>query len=375
AWIVGGAPRDGLLGWSAPDVDVAVAGDVERLARELQARGFGTAVAISEGSPRVFRVAGRLALDLAELEGDSIEEDLARRDFTANAIAIELATGKWIDPFDGARDLCRRRLRLVRESNLEEDPLRAFRAARFYATHGLCPDRQTRQACLAVAPRLAEAAAERVQAELSRMLEAPRVGPAFRWARRAGLLSPALGIAAAPAGWDRAARILSRLDAAAARLPAARRRLLRLAAIGAGLRMSPAEAARWLRRRRHSRPEAGAAASLIELSGRAARAREPGGRWAWIHDAGPLAQDALALLEASDPRQAPLAIGLRRLLARRRRRPQVTGADLLGWLALPPGPRVGELLRQVRIEILRGAVRTRGQARHFLLGKQNLPAG
>jgi tRNA nucleotidyltransferase (CCA-adding enzyme) len=195
-WLVGGAPRDRLLGRPGLDADFAVSRDAEGLALALEERGFGTAVPISESRPRVYRAAGRTPIDLAELEGDSVEQDLARRDFTANAIAIDLETGAWIDPFGGAADIARRRLRLVRESNLAEDPLRAFRAARLYATHRLVPDERTRKACVAVAPRLETVAAERIQAELSKMLEADRVAVPFRWARRAGLLSPGLGLPA-----------------------------------------------------------------------------------------------------------------------------------------------------------------------------------
>jgi tRNA nucleotidyltransferase/poly(A) polymerase len=366
AWVVGGAPRDGLLGRKAPDVDIAVDIDAGELARALEAAGVGRAVPISETSPRVFRVAARVPLDLAQLEGSTIEADLARRDFTANAIAIDLATGHWIDPFGGAADLASRRLRLVRVSNLEEDPLRAFRAARFYATHGLRPDPATRRACLAAAPRLSEAAAERVHAELARMLEATRVAPAFGWARRAGLLSPALAIDAPPGAWQRAERILDRLDPVATRLPPGRRRRLRLAGVAAALRLPPEDAAEWLRRRRFSRPEAGAVASLLDLARQAAAARSPDDRWAWIHDAGDLGPDALDLALAAEPRLSRIVRPIRRLRARRRAGPAVDGTDLIGWLALPPGPELGAMLRRVRIEILRGRVRSRAQARRFL---------
>ncbi len=373
AWIVGGAPRDGLLGRPAPDVDVAVDADAGELARALEEAGVGRAVPISETSPRVFRVAARLPLDLAELEGPTIEADLARRDFTANAIAIDLATGRWIDPFGGAEDLARGRLRLVKASNLEEDPLRAFRAARFYATHGLRPDRATRQACLAVAPRLSEPAAERVHVELARMLEAPRVAPAFGWARRAGLLSPALAIDAPARAWQTAERVLDRLDPAAGRMPSDRRRRLRLAAIAAGLRVAPEEAARWLARRRFGRPEAGAVARLLDLVRRAADARNPDDLWAWIHDAGEMAPEALALAEAALPRLASHARRIRRLRARQGAGPAVRGTDVMAWLALAPGPELGAMLRRVRIEILRGRLRTRAEARRFLRESLNHP--
>ena len=69
--------------------------------------GFGRAVFLSRDrpGPRVFRVAGKRPLDLAELEGGSIEADLARRDFTANAVALALPGGQLLDPFGGIADI------------------------------------------------------------------------------------------------------------------------------------------------------------------------------------------------------------------------------------------------------------------------------
>ncbi|HTO86044.1 MAG TPA: hypothetical protein VMR54_00755 [Thermoanaerobaculia bacterium] len=369
AWVVGGALRDGLLGRRAVDVDVAVTEGAEELARELARRGFGTAVPISESSPRVFRVAGPLELDLAELEGSSIEEDLGRRDFTVNAIAIDLESWSWIDPFGGAADLANGRLRLLRESNFDDDPLRAFRAARLYAALGLRPDRRTRRACLAVAPRLSDVAPERIQTELSRMLEARKVAPAFRWAAGARLLGPALGLEATPGRFQAAARILSRLDELrrALRPPGSRRRRLRLAGIAVGLKLSPRDTMRWLHGRRYGRVETSAVSSLVELVQKAEAARGPGERWSWIYDAGPLAEDASSLLAAVRPKRRALAEHLRRLSRRRPAGPVVTGADVVDWLGLPPGPRVGQLLREIRIQILCGAIRSRPQARHWLI--------
>jgi tRNA nucleotidyltransferase (CCA-adding enzyme) len=369
AWIVGGAPRDALLGRPELDVDVAVSRDAEGLARRLAADGFGTAVAISERFPRVYRVAGRRPVDLVELEGGSIERDLGRRDFTANAIAIDLLTGAWMDPFGGAADLDRGRLRLVGESNLVEDPLRAFRAARFFATHGLRPDAATRRACARVAPRLEGVAPERIQAEMAKMLEAARAAEAFRWAGSTGLLAPALGLVGAPAGrWRAAGRNLARLETASRRsLPPERRRILRLAAIAAGLGLSGGDASAWLRRRRHGRADAAAVARLLDLERAAARLNDGRERWAWVHDAGPALSDALALLQATRPNLRPTARRLTRLASLGRRGPAVSGTDLMQWLGESPGPRVGSLLREVAIEGLRGAVRTRRQARQWLL--------
>ena len=107
AWIVGGAVRDACLGLPVREIDVAVAGDAESIARALEAEGAGRAVFLSRDrpGPRVFRVAGSRPLDIAELEGGSIETDLGRRDFTVNAIAVAVAgrAPEIVDPFGASR--------------------------------------------------------------------------------------------------------------------------------------------------------------------------------------------------------------------------------------------------------------------------------
>jgi tRNA nucleotidyltransferase/poly(A) polymerase len=361
AWIVGGAVRDALLARPVLDVDLAIAGDAEKLAQALERGGFGRCVPLSEESPRVYRVAGRRDLDLAELERGSIESDLMRRDFTANAMAVHLVTGDLVDPCRGLADLHRGALRLVSEANLAEDPLRALRAARFLATHGLLPDAAALSVCRRVAPRLSEAAAERIQAELTKILEAPRAFPALLWAGRARLLGPALGLPAS-------AKRLDILDALAVRRrkPAERLRL-RLCLLAARLGLSPREASRWLAERRWSRELAGESARLLELTAQAREAAGTDEQWRWVRDAGALWKDALSILVALEPARRGRARRLAGYAARARRGLRVRGRDVLAWTGLPPGPVVGKLLRELEVETLRGRLRSRLEARNWLL--------
>jgi hypothetical protein len=136
-----------------------------------------------------------------------------------------------VDPFGGRRDIAARRLRLVREENFADDPLRTLRAARFFATHGLEPDARTKRACRRFAPMLSGVALERIGAELSKLLGADRAGPAFDWARSAGLLPAALGLEIGRRRLAVAARHLHRLDARLGRLVPRERRVIRLTAI------------------------------------------------------------------------------------------------------------------------------------------------
>ncbi len=374
AWIVGGAGRDRLLGAPTPEIDVAVSGDAEAIAADLERAGAGRAVFLSRDrpGPRVFRIAGRRPLDVAELEGGSIETDLARRDFTVNAMAVSAASGELLDPFGGLEDLRRRRLRAVRDENLVEDPLRVLRAARLYATLGLVPDRALLPAARRAGAAFPRVAPERVTTEMSRLLAAPRASAALSWAARAGILAAALGDPATEKSAARAARALAALDeAGVARLPAGRRRGLRLAALALALGLSGPPARAFLQRRRWGRDEARRAGALAGLASAPPRLGDARASWAWIlaaEEDGLLA-DALLLLERRGETGRRLARKLRRLSRTPRPRVRVTGADVVEWLALRPGPLVGEALERLRVAVAMGEVSSRREARHWLSGQ------
>ncbi len=182
SWIVGGALRDGLLGREVRDVDVAVAGDPARAARALAAEVRGPVFRLSEafGAWRVIDRGAERVYDFAPLQGDSIEADLRRRDFTINAMARPVAPdelggavapdGDLIDPLGGRADLEARTLRVLGPEAYESDPLRALRLTRFVAELGFTPDPETARLTREHAPRIAEAAGERVFAELRRLV-------------------------------------------------------------------------------------------------------------------------------------------------------------------------------------------------------------
>lgn len=372
AWIVGGALRDRLLRAATPEIDVAVAGDAEGLARDLEASGWGRAVFLSKDrpGPRVFRVAGKRPLDIAEIEGGSIAADLARRDFTVNALALAVRSGELVDPFGGIEDARRRRLRCVRGENLAEDPLRILRAARLWSTHGLAPDPSVLAAARAAAPLFGRAAPERIAAELSKLLGSERACPALGWAARAGILAEALGLAPATAKPAALVRRLSAMDGRSTRsIAPARRRRLRLALVAIGAGMAAPEARRWLGSRRWAREEARDVALLVGLADEGARARSMRDRWRWILDAGPLAADALILLSclgAAGRRRARLLAPLTRVAPRR---VAVGGDDVVRWLSIDAGPRVGALLAGLRVAAAMGEVKNRREARHWLTGQ------
>ncbi len=175
-WVVGGTVRDRFLERSTDDVDLVAQGDVEPLARRLAKAKGGAAFALSEafGAGRVAERRGAWQVDLMPLEGESIEQDLARRDFTVNAMAEPLDGGEILDPFGGRADLDARRLRLVSATAIEDDALRIMRLARLSIELSLDVEATARASARANAPRLADVAAERVFGELKRISAGPR---------------------------------------------------------------------------------------------------------------------------------------------------------------------------------------------------------
>ena len=196
SWTVGGALRDELLGREVTDIDIAVEGDPEAAARELAKEVRGPVFRLSEsfGAWRVVdRGAGRV-YDFAPLQGETIEEDLAKRDFTVNAMARErdAAEARLVDPLGGRSDLEARTLRVIGPESYESDPLRPLRLARFAAELGFLPDPETERLTAAAAARVPEASGERVFAELRRLILAERAVEGLALADRLGLLHAVL---------------------------------------------------------------------------------------------------------------------------------------------------------------------------------------
>jgi poly(A) polymerase len=196
AWLVGGAVRDALLGRVTPDFDLAVEGDARALARELGRRAGGHAFLLSDefGAWRVRSHDQRWQVDLTPLMGETLEQDLRRRDLTINAIARELTPedGELIDPCGGAADLQARRLRAVGPESFSTDPLRVLRLTRMAAELGFTPEPDTLRLAARSAPALAEVAAERVFAELRLTIVSDRAVDGLELAQSIGATAAVL---------------------------------------------------------------------------------------------------------------------------------------------------------------------------------------
>jgi poly(A) polymerase len=175
AWIVGGAVRDAVLGREVTDLDLAVAGDpgaaARAIAKEIGEHAFELSAEF--GTWRIVTSGHGWQIDLTALRGESIEADLAERDFTIGAVAVPLAGGDPIDPYAGLTDLADKRLRAVGETSFTDDPLRLLRAARLAAEMDLEIEPRTLALAHAAADRAADPAGERQLAELRQLMGGP----------------------------------------------------------------------------------------------------------------------------------------------------------------------------------------------------------
>ncbi|AGY59382.1 CCA tRNA nucleotidyltransferase [Gloeobacter kilaueensis] len=190
--LVGGSVRDALLGRErAPiDLDFVTPGPVIDRARALS-RHLKAGFALLDAENEIVRLvlAGGLTLDFARQQGEDLRADLARRDYTMNALAWDLRTGELVDPCGGLADLEAGRLRAISEANLTHDPLRLLRAHRLQAQLGLTIDSQTQGWLTVHAPLLAHVSAERVREELCAMLASPPGADALEAAYGDGLFA------------------------------------------------------------------------------------------------------------------------------------------------------------------------------------------
>ena len=207
AYLVGGSVRDTLLGRRETDWDLATDARPERMLHLLPGsvyeNAFGT-VAVRRGGQVVEITTFRHEHEYADFRrphrlefGDDIRADLARRDFTVNAIGwgVDAGTDGFepaiVDPFDGLADVEAGILRAVGDpdARFREDALRMVRAVRLAATLGFEIERATRAAIEANAPLVGHLSGERIAAELGKLLAAPRPSVGLQLAHETGVLA------------------------------------------------------------------------------------------------------------------------------------------------------------------------------------------
>jgi tRNA nucleotidyltransferase/poly(A) polymerase len=185
-YLVGGAVRDALLGRPLHDLDFALESDAIQLARRM-ANSLGGAFFVLDEERDAARVilnlpeGQRLFLDFSRLRGPDLESDLRARDFTINAIAIEVSSPHAIlDPLGGAVDLRARLLRACSPAAFRDDPLRIFRGVRLAAGFGFHIQPESRQLMRKAVPLLPGVSTERMRDELFKILAGPQPATALR---------------------------------------------------------------------------------------------------------------------------------------------------------------------------------------------------
>jgi len=318
AYVVGGTVRDELLGRAILDVDIACHEPEQAARAYAQAMdGAPFPLSVTHGGWRV-ALSGGLTVDFTPLSGP-IEEDLATRDFTINAIARPLAGGGHVDPFGGRDDLAAKLVRAVDAGVFERDPLRLLRGVRFEGELGFALERRTERLIREQAKLVTQPAGERILEVLVRL----GLGGWHRVAEL-GLLDPLGGSL--------------ELDDRAGAVDSPEYRLVVFLRDSLGLLPVSRELRRYAVALLRSAPPAGSSPRDMH---RFRRQTEPWARDALAFHGRLDLADALAESRAADPAE-PLLRG-----------------DELG---LAPGPEVGRLLELIAEERAAGTITTREEA-------------
>jgi poly(A) polymerase len=198
SYLVGGFVRDMLLGRDTADIDIAIAADALVIAPRIAAKLGGRYVPLDEenGVGRVVMPDSRWEIDFTTLKGN-IEEDLAERDFTIDAMAIGLdksvdvilSADRLIDPLNGREELRQHLVRAVSDTSFQSDAARLIRAVRLAAELGFSIDSHTEALIRHDCQLIAGVAGERVREELLRLLAMPGAGQWLAYLDEIGILT------------------------------------------------------------------------------------------------------------------------------------------------------------------------------------------
>ena len=365
-YLVGGTVRDILLGEPNFDVDVAVEGDAIELARSLADaldgrvrahRKFGTAVVLYRGDERVDVVTARTEFydapaALPSVEHATIREDLFRRDFTINAMAVSLKGedfGRLVDPFGGRRDLEAKTIRILHNLSFIDDPTRIFRAIRSESRYGFRMDDHTQRLARGTIEMglVGDLSSARLRDELVALLEEGDAGASIL---RLAELGAGAAIHPHLAADDEAVDLLGRMrrlnEHYGTAVPS-----WRLAFAVLARHMPPDEVYAWLRRLKVQRRDLERVAAAVTVGPRILERLRGGSAQPAdvVAAADPYAPDAPLFAMALEERPE-LDDYFRRL---RNVQLEVSGSDL-AELGLGESPEVGEILAELRRRKLNG---------------------
>lgn len=351
AWVVGGAVRDLVMGITPFEVDLSA-----RNARAVAA-AFAEATRsrlVDMGRQRftTFRVVtSDSEYDFSEIEG-SLEDDIRRRDCTMNAIAISLATRQVVDQVGGVADAETRLVRMIREQNYVDDPLRIVKLVRLAVTRDCSIEAETFAALSRNAAAIRNVAVERVHAELQKMLDDSRAHRGVELLGELGLGQYLFGGAISAASLQRVKTVLegdfiTRFAAITWELEADARRALTEQFKWSDLAVRELQALIKTTRQLLDRSEDDVV----------------------LHEAGrTTALRAILLLGAIGDHAASLRAAL---LLRDRPdlfevKPLLSGLEIQKFAAIGAGPEIGRLKRALLVAQLRGEVASRDEAIEFV---------
>lgn len=383
--MVGGAVRDALLGRRAEylDLDFVLPADAVQTARKL-AKHYKAGFVVLDAERQIARVVfDQATVDLAQQEGDSLETDLRRRDFTVNAIAYNPHTNELIDPLQGYADLQQGIIRMVSPANLQDDPLRLLRGYRQAAQLGFRIEPTTQSTIRQLALLLSQIAAERVQVELGYLLKSPQGTPWLTAAWEDNLLrawfpdATERGLAQVAAS-DRAAILLEETWSALgeelrASVGGKSASLLSLTKLACLLPSAPEAAEEQLLRLKFSRAEIRSAITAVkhlpQLLSHATSPMSLREQYFFFQNVGSVFPALAVLAVASEvPVEAIAPLSDRYLNPDDQvahPTPLVTGNDLMKALHLPASPQVGKLLTELQVARIEGKISTREDALKF----------
>ncbi|MFQ5834725.1 MAG: CBS domain-containing protein [bacterium] len=392
AFIVGGFVRDLLLGIENLDVDLVIEGDGIKFAAQFARELGGKVKKYPEFGTAVLTLADGFKLDVAtarkefypqpaalpEVEPASLQEDLSRRDFTVNTMAIDLnpdSFGNLIDFFGGQLDLEQRKVRVLHEDSFIEDPTRVFRAVRFEQRYGFTLEERTARLTGEAlrSKALSRLSGERVREELIQILEEDRPGKVIHRMQELGVLEavhPKLQLTREKEKkLDYLVDIFARFQILFPR--EVKRWLIRLLLLLDD--MSEAEVEEFCQRYRFSKEERDSLIrGRLEAEKIVRKLSTPGSLAPSFiyHLLEPFSQEVL-LFAISKTREKMLERRIFHYLAKLKQvKVEIDGNDLK-CLGYPPSPRLGQILEELKKARLDGRVKTKEEEIKYV--RDNFP--
>ena len=369
-YLVGGSVRDMLLGVRPADLDLVAEGATTEFASQLAMDVGGEVVARSQFQTSKL-VVGDMQIDVAmsrtetyarpgalpAVSPGSIQEDLKRRDFSANAIAVSLDAGDWgrlLDPLGGARDLELRQIRVLHAGSFVDDATRILRAVRYATRLGFRLEPETERLLRRDLRHLGSIGGERVRNELERIFDESRAAEILAFAQELGVLS------AIHAGLSIGTQALQALVSNRSDDPLVPLGVLMFETASAEADSLIARLgmdAGWAKVVR----DVGAIKEVLPRL--RTRHLRPSHIYALLHGRESVAIEACALAAEEEIVRERLTLYLAEI---RHVRPLLNGNDLMA-LGVPEGPRVGELLAEVLNARLDGLLSTRDDEERLVL--------